>query len=231
MKLPLLVSVPHAGRRVPEEAAPFCILSGKDLLEDGDVGAPEIYRLESEVTSYLTTDVARAIVDLNRAENDRRKDGVVKTHTCWDVPVYSSFPPEHVIAELLKRYHRPYHARLRVLARSGVELGVDCHTMASHGPPVGPDPGVERPRVCLSNADGTCSDVWITSLKECFVTYFGEDVHINRPFEGGFIIRAHSSELPWVQLELNRTPFMSHDEKRQAVLAAFSDWCRRWCIR
>jgi len=35
---------------------------------------------------------------------------------------------------------------------SGVMLGIDCHTMAAKGPPIGPDPGKERPLVCLSNA-------------------------------------------------------------------------------
>ena len=88
MKLPLLVSVPHAGIRVPEEAEPYCILTSEQIVEDGDVGAAEIYTLEPEVEAYVTTQIARAIVDLNRAEDDRRADGVVKTHTCWNIQFY-----------------------------------------------------------------------------------------------------------------------------------------------
>ena len=142
MRLPLLLSVPHAGLSVPPEAQPNCILTPKEIEADGDVGAAEIYDLESDVTAFLTTDIARAIVDLNRAEDDRQKDGVVKTHTCWDVPVYDPFPSEQIIEALLEGYYRPYHARLRELATTGVRLGVDCHTMAAEGPPVGPDPGI-----------------------------------------------------------------------------------------
>jgi len=49
----------------------------------------------------VTTDVARAIVDLNRAEDDRR---TVKTQTYWGVPVYRKFPPDQVAGQLLDRY-------------------------------------------------------------------------------------------------------------------------------
>ncbi|HEX9725115.1 MAG TPA: N-formylglutamate amidohydrolase [Vicinamibacteria bacterium] len=226
MRLPLLVSVPHAGRRVPPEAEPFCILSEEELWEDGDGGADEIYALAEDAAAFLTTDIARAVVDLNRAEDDRRPDGVVKTHTCWNVPVYHPFPPEDVVETLLARYYRPYHQRLTVLARSGVKLGVDCHTMAAQGPPVGPDPGAERPRVCLSNADVSCPRDWMESLRECFQSEFGADVRVNDAFRGGFITRSHSAEIPWVQIELSRGPFFTNDEKRDKVLAVLSEWCR-----
>ena len=227
MALPLLLSVPHAGLAVPPEAAPWRILSAQEIAEDGDAGAAEIYDLADQVQAYATTSVARAFVDLNRAENDRRKDGVVKTHTCWDVPVYDPFPPEEVIETLLALYYRPYHARLRALAGSGALLGVDCHTMAAVGPPVGPDPGVERPWVCLSNADGTCSDAWLTLLADSFNRQFGDHVEVNHPFQGGYIIRAHAAEMPWVQLELSRAPFMPDAGKRARVLAALADFLRR----
>lgn len=228
MKLPLLASVPHAGWRIPSEAKPYCILTQEEVLEDGDVGASEIYALEAELEAFLTTDIARAIIDLNRAQDDRRPDGVVKTHTCWRVPVYREFPPERVVNELLENYYHPYHARLRELAGTGVRCGVDLHTMASKGPPVGPDPGVERPWVCLGNIDGTASPPeWIESLKDCFEVGFGANVRVNDPFKGGFVTRAHSAELPWIQVELSRGPHMTNDEKRAAVLNALTLWCER----
>lgn len=228
MQLPLLASVPHAGWRVPEQAQPYCALSPEEILEDGDVGASEIYALETEFEAYLTTDVARAIVDLNRAEDDRRKDGVVKTHTCWNVPVYTEFPPESVVQELLDRYYHPYHARLRELAKTPVRCGLDLHTMAAEGPPVGPDPGVERPWVCLGNGDGTtCPETWIEALQQCFRETFGPNVRVNDPFKGGFVTRSHAAELPWIQIELSRGPHMTNEEKKSAVLTALIRWCER----
>lgn len=225
MSLPLLISAPHAGLRVPPEAEPHCILTPTEIERDGDEGAAEIYAIRDAVAAYVTTDVARAIVDLNRAEDDRATDGVVKTHTCWQVPVYGRPLPDTVIESLLAKYYRPYHARLTELSQSGVRLGVDCHTMAAHGPPIGPDPGAPRPWVCLSNADGTCPHDWIESLAQHFETAFEHAVSINSPFQGGYITRTHAAEMPWVQLELSRAPFLPNDQKRRRVLAALRAWC------
>jgi len=226
VSLPLLLSVPHAGLRVPPEAEPFCILTPREIAEDGDEGAVEIYALESEVAAFQTSDVARAIVDLNRAPDDRRPDGVVKTHTCFNVPVYRDFPPEEVVETLLDRYYWPYQNSLTRRASGDVILAVDCHTMLAKGPPIGPGPGIERPWVCLSNADGTCPQPWIEALQGCFQKVLDGPVTINDPFRGGYITRTHAAEMPWVQLELSRAPFLTPAGKLERVLAALTSWCR-----
>jgi len=226
VRLPLLVSVPHAGTRVPEEVAPWLALSSAEVARDGDEQAADIYGpLRDRVTAFVSADVARAFVDVNRAEYDRGKDGVVKTHTCWDVPVYQGSLPEEIVERLLERYYRPYHARLSDLSRS-VVAGLDCHTMAAVGPPVGPDPGRERPRACVSNADGTCPPAWLQALTRCLETKLGPEVRMNDPFKGGFITRAHASEIPWVQLELSRAPFATVRRKRDAVARALEAWAQ-----
>ncbi len=225
MSLPLLVSVPHAGLIVPPEAEPYCRLTPAQVAKDGDVGAAEIFDLRDEFEAYVSTEIARAIIDQNREPTDRRKDGVVKTHTCWDVPVYDPFPPPAVIDSMLESYYFPYHSRLTELGESGeFLLAVDCHTMAAFGPPVGPDPGQERPWVCLSNGEGTCPEKWIVSLQGAFRRHFEGDVTINPPFRGGYITRSHAEEMPWVQLEVSRAPFGTNGEKRRRVLAAIADW-------
>lgn len=226
MTLPLLVSVSHAGLTIPEELAAHCLLTPEEIADDGDRGARVIFAIESEVATFVTTDIARAAVDMNRARDDRRKDGIVKTHTCWDVPIYRQPLPESLVDTVLDRYHEPYHARLTAAAELGLTLAIDCHTMAEHGPPVGPDPGARRPLVCLSNADETCPDRWLEEMAECFRRAYHEDVAINEPFKGGFIIRAHAHEMPWLQIELSRTPVFPDDEKRRRVLAALTEWCR-----
>jgi formiminoglutamase len=178
------------------------------------------------VAQLITTDVARAIVDLNRAENDFRPDGVVKTHTCWKVPVYDPFPPWRLVDELLDRYYRPFHQQLSAPA-SAVRLGVDCHTMAAVGPPIGPDAGAARPSVCLGDARGTTLPFgWMRKLAKCFRQAFGPDVAVNEPFSGGYITRRHGRERPWVQVELSRAPFLSDDGKRWRVLQALTEFCR-----
>lgn len=224
-KLPLLISVPHAGLDIPPEVAALNRLTPQEIAEDGDVGAREIYGpLESQVAAFHTSDIARAFVDLNRAEDDIRKDGVVKTHTCWDVPVYRTALSPGLIETLLDRYHRPYHQRLTALASSGVIAGVDCHTMAATAPPEAPDPGAERPAVCIGDGNGACPRAWAEALAECLRGGFSGEVTINQPFSGGFITRHHGREIPWVQLELSRGGPESVGVKGELVLGALTHW-------
>jgi N-formylglutamate amidohydrolase len=225
VKLPLLISAPHAGLAVPEEVAELSILTPEQIARDGDVGAAEIFSIADDVEAFVAPDIARAFVDLNRTEDDRRTDGVVKTHTCWNEPVYRSPLGEELVERMLARYYRPYHARLTALAGSSVRLGIDCHTMAAHGPPVGPDPGRERPWICLGHGDGTCPREWMDALARSFERAFGRAPSINEPFAGGYITRVHAAEMPWVQLELSRAPFMPPEVKRASVLTALRDWC------
>jgi formiminoglutamase len=225
MKLPFLISVPHAGTIVPPEVEGLCVLTEQEIIEDGDEGAEEIYfSLEPEVESFVATDIARAIVDMNRAEDDFSKDGVVKTHTCWGVPVYSDFPEEDIVSKLLEKYYRPYHARL-FRYEGTIKAGIDCHTMAAFGPPVGPDPGVQRPAICLSNGNGTCSKGLLQSLAKYLESTFENTVAINDPFKGGYIIRSHSGVIPWVQIEISRHPFLTNAEKSRRLLTALHLWC------
>ena len=214
MTLPLLISVPHAGLTVPAELADLNLLTPQQIAEDGDEGASEVYDLAGDVRVYVTTDIARAFVDCNRPEDDRRADGIVKTHTCWNVPVYRNPLPEPLVQTLLERYYRPYHQRLTDGARHAI-LGLDCHTMAAYGPPIGPGAGEKRPAICVSNADGTCSDEIVQLLVKTLELEFRHPVTINDPFRGGFIIRHHSSGMPWVQIEMSRAPFYSSVEKRE----------------
>jgi formiminoglutamase len=226
MPLPILLSVPHSGLRVPDDARPYCILSPEQIAKDGDEGVAKIYDLANEVAAFVDTNVARAIVDLNRAEDDRRADGVVKTHTCWNELVYDPFPPEDVVVRLLDRYYHPYHARLENEFTADIRLGIDCHTMAAVGPPIGPGPGQRRPTVCLGDAHGeTLPAGWTQRLAECFHESFDTDVTVNQPFSGGYITRTHGRKRPWIQLELTRDEMMSHREKREAVLRALTSFC------
>jgi formiminoglutamase len=226
--LPVVISVPHAGLAVPEEVASISLLTPEQIERDGDVGAKDIYRpLEKKVAAYLTTEVARAFVDLNRAERDIRADGVVKTETCWKVPIYSKPLSPHLIETLLERYHRPYHARLHDLARTlPVRLGIDCHTMAAEAPPISPRPGTPRPRACVSNQKGeTCPDEWARAFAKALEARLGSPVTVNDPFLGGYITKSRPGNIPWLQLELSRAPFATNEEKSSAVCGSILELC------
>jgi formiminoglutamase len=142
------------------------------------------------------------------------------------VQVYHQPIPEDVVEILLERYYRPYHQQLSEFA-ADAKLGIDCHTMAAVGPPCAADSGRERPNICLSDAHGTCPQDWFEEMVHCLETSFESEISVNQPFKGGYIIRSHSSELPWIQIELSRAAFLTIAEKRERVLKALTLFCRK----
>lgn len=228
-RLPTLISIPHGGAETPQEVADRVIASAADIFEDGDAFTREIYDLGDRVVHVQSAQIARAFVDLNRAEDDRpprNPDGVVKTATCFDRPIYSQPLDNSMTERLLTRYHRPYHRALEVVAgNTGISLGLDCHSMAATPPPVAPDANRPRPLFCLSNGEGrTCDNGLLTrlaaSIAEAFECPLGE-IALNRPFTGGYITRRHGRHpLPWIQVEMNRSLYLTEpwfDRERRSV--------------
>ncbi|MGR8947181.1 MAG: N-formylglutamate amidohydrolase [Gammaproteobacteria bacterium] len=235
MTLPLLLSVPHAGLEVPDCVKSNCLLDAQAIADDGDGGAREIYSpLDKEVFAFIMADVARAFVDLNREPTDFRKDGVIKTHTCWDIPIYADPLSENIKKRLIEEHYRAYHARLSQLLNLPVRLGIDCHTMAAEAPPVAPDVGAVRPMVNLGNCNGASCDSEITSIAlSCLRTSFaGFEVTLNVPFSGGYITRTYGRNLPFLQLELSRSGALSNSEKTARVRSALTEICNhcQWHI-
>lgn len=220
-KIPVLISIPHGGTEVPVEIRDRVIISAKDQFEDSDAFTQEIYGLENEVRAQVQSQAARAFVDMNRAPDDRppqNPDGVVKTQTCHGKTVYH--PGKELDDSLTKRildtYYFPYHQSITnaLAEHTDLQLALDCHTMEAVAPAIAPDPGQSRPLICLGNNHGkSCPPEMADRLAECFREGFGleeKDVVMNKPFAGGYITRTYGEgALPWVQVEMNRSLYLS----------------------
>ncbi|WP_419946113.1 N-formylglutamate amidohydrolase [Candidatus Poriferisodalis sp.] len=225
MTLPVLLSIPHGGDRIPPEAAEECALSPADIWSDGDACTREIYDLGDAVAAVRTTDVARAIVDLNRAPDDlppSNPDGVVKSMTADCVSVWrgGGAPDDGLSRLLIERCWQPYHDDLAALCeRTDVLVAFDCHSMAQFAPAISPRAGEARPLFCLSNGHGATAP---TELLEEFAGALAEafecdraGIGVNEPFSGGHITRWHGRSgkpgrsVPWVQIEMNRSWYLA----------------------
>lgn len=233
---PLIVSVPHGGWKVAPEIEEIWALSEKDAFHDGDPFTARIYDFTDRVSCQLVMEQYRAVVDLNRAPDDiapANKDGVIKSHTCYDVEVYQpgALPGEELKQVLLDRYYFPYHRKLQAfLERPDVRMGVDCHSMAAVSPPIEQDAGTPRPLICLGNLGDhegevtepfnriTCSTEMIRFMRDEFdLALQHEDVEIevpavasmNVPFNGGYITRQMGNKtIPFVQIEMSRALYL-----------------------
>jgi N-formylglutamate deformylase len=231
-RLPILISIPHGGDSIPSEVHDRVALTSRDVFLDTDTFTRQIYNLRERVTAVIENPIARAIVDVNRAPDDRppaNPDGVIKTRTALGKQVYKNemFPEEKLINDLLSHYYYPYHRNLEVLTdQHELRLALDCHSMLPVSPPTSDNPGRRRPLICLSNrGDGqgrqtptqgpiTCPPEWLQLLADAFLQVFDgnsdDRVVLNAPFLGGYISQAHSrsSGVPWIQVELNRNLYL-----------------------
>ena len=236
--LPILVSVPHGGTEIPAGARRHCLLGLPEILADGDTWSRQLFDVSGDVLEFQAAVVGRAIVDLNRAEDDRapaNPDGVVKSRTLDGHPVWRGCeaPPPELLEKLLERQYRTYHRELEErAARPGLEFAVDCHTMLPEAPPGGPGSGQPRPLICLSNRGGAGGEdvgegvsappALLRSFGKAFEAAFADlwepadgrnFVSLNDPFRGGYITRRHGlgTPLPWIQVELNRCLYLDEN--------------------
>lgn len=231
--LPILITVPHAGIKVPEMLKSLTGLSKKQIILDGDLGASEIYNFKTAVKYFIQAEIARTFVDLNRAPHDYSPDGVVKTHTCLMEEIYHRPLSKQEIIKLLERYYYPWHKRLaRTSLSNEILFGIDCHTMAETAPPISSEPGKQRPWICLSNHNTTCPCDWLERLAHAFEDHLAPGtVQINNPFKGGYIIQKHSPALNWVQLEISRKAFADNREKKDIVFDVLTGFVERFNLK
>lgn len=235
-KLPILFSVPHGGIRIPGKLQSLCSLDTAAILRDGDTWARELYALKEQAAYYIDTDIARAVIDLNRAPDDlppENPDGLVKTVTTEGKQVWKDKNglPFELVEELKKRYYYPYHLEIKKISKNkNLLIGIDCHTMLAVEPGSDPDRQIFRPLICISNGGNsfgksageplTAPESLISALADAFIIEFQhEDVEVNtysrlvgvnQPFRGGYIIKHHGgcNNMPWIQLEFSRALYL-----------------------
>lgn len=143
-RLPMLVSMPHAGTDIPDEVA-HTLAPCAAARADTDWHLPELYGfLEEMGISTISARWSRYLIDLNRPpENTNLYPGLDTTGLCpldtfGRERLYRDGmePDQAEVGRRLERYWRPYHAQLRAeLERLKVEHGRvvlwEAHSIAS----------------------------------------------------------------------------------------------------
>ena len=211
---PLILSIPHASLRVPEELEGNVLLTEEDLLGYSDLYTERIFAIPNTYT--VEYKYSRVFVDVNRAPDDisreyeRGEEGVL-VHTTWDGKrIYKKEPSELEVQGLIKKYHDAFHEEIDSYIPAARFL-IDCHSYLPVGPPLKPDAGKERPDVCLGNVNyTTCSRDHTVFFREFFERH-GYSVNINFPYQGKYTLGRHCHRrriphflVPGIQIEFNQ---------------------------
>lgn len=230
-RLPVLLSVPHAGRAYSAELLGAARLSLRALavLED-----PLVDRLiERGVdlgAAAIVAHAPRAEIDLNRSLDDldpamvtppprstavsRRAGaglGLIPSRLAGQGAVWRRSLTASEVERRIDAIHRPYHNtigdRLSALrARFGVAVLIDCHSMP-------PRTGI-APGVVLGDCHGSSTGPEIVSAVESACQSRGLTSARNDPYAGGEIVARHGRPdcgIHALQIEIDRSLYLADD--------------------
>lgn len=234
LSIPVLVSIPHAGRFYPDE-----------IFDNLRLPADALVRLEDRYADLLARDaiaafapvivanIARAWIDLNRDENDLDMDmvegadcanrpapgvkqrgglGLIPRRLAGSGDIWRKRTAMEDITQRIKTYHRPYHAQVsQILARMqhqfGIAILLDLHSM----PPVITSGYEAAPDFVIGDQFGRSASSRYSEYLMEQIKGHGHTVSLNNPYAGDHMLRAHGSAqgpVHAVQLEVDRTLYL-----------------------
>ena len=233
-RTPLLVSVPHCGKRIPDELASRYVPRAL-AVEDTDWHLDTIYAFARELgASLLVPRHSRYVIDLNRpSENTPRYPGVNNTELCptrffTGEPLYREgrAPDDAEIARRIGRWWRPYHDALAAeLARLRAEHG---HALLWDGPSIASQlPWLfdgRLPDLNLGTVSGaSCAPSLRTALMRVLDAQRRFSHVTDGRFKGGFITRRYGRPHDGrhaVQMEMCFSTYMSTEQPPWTLDAA-----------
>ena len=220
---PLLVSVPHAGTRVPDGLAARLSRAAR-ALPDTDWHVDRLYDFAPAMgASMLVALQSRYVVDLNRDPSGRPLyPGAENTEICptatFDMePVYAraAGPPDAgEVTGRIEAYWRPYHDRLEaeisaLRSRFGIAVLFDAHSIRSRVPRFFPGRITD---LNLGTASGGSADAELSGLLMVRLSAApGYSSVRDGRFTGGYITRRYgrpADDTHAVQLEMAQSVYM-----------------------
>lgn len=229
--LPVLLSVPHAGRDYPEWLVGLARggLGALRPLEDPLVDRL-VWRALGHGIGAVIARAPRAAVDCNRAEDEfdpasvtgaqrppgrpsaraRGGLGIVPSRTSLHGQLWRRAISASDLESRLTDAYRPFHdsiaARLAAVAgRFGCALLLDCHSMP---------PAANGAAVIFGDRYGRSAAPWLAASAGRIAASAGLTAATNDPFAGGHVVERHGSPHVGVhalQIEIDRSCYLDAD--------------------
>ncbi|MED7665875.1 N-formylglutamate deformylase [Pseudomonas moraviensis subsp. stanleyae] len=224
-RVPLLISMPHAGVRLTPAVEAGLIPAARSL-PDTDWHIPLLYDFAEELgASTLAAEYSRFVIDLNRPSDDKPLYAGATTGlypaTLFDgIALFQEGlePSQQERATYLQQIWTPYHRTLqeelaRLKAEFGYALLFDAHSIRSIIPHLFDG---KLPDFNLGTFNGASCDPQLASQLEAICAGHEQFTHVlNGRFKGGHITRQYgdpAQDIHAVQLELCQSTYMEEFE-------------------
>lgn len=234
---PLLISIPHDGRRIPPRIADRMTEDGT-AIPDTDWHVRKLYDF-ARITgaSILSAKFSRYVVDLNRPADDTAiyenqvATGLFPTKTFDGREIYreGETVSERQRERRLARYWRPWHAQLadsleRIREHFGYALLWDAHSIRSAVPRLFEG---DLPDLNIGTNDGKSCPAAVEQAVAGIAAASPYSLVVNGRFKGGYTTRYYGRPADGIfaiQLEIAQRAYMNeetlrYDQKRAAGLA------------
>ncbi len=245
---PFVLCSPHSGSIYPESFIASSRLSPLSLRKSEDCLVDQLFTPVAACgVPLITARFPRAFLDVNREPYELDPDlfdepppefantqsvrvvgglGTIARIVADGEEIYRDKLPLSAGLARVEHLYVPFHQALRELVeatrtRFGYAILIDCHSMpsASMAPSGGP-----RPDIVLGDRFGASADSRITRFLKDALTSLGYEVHMNRPYAGGYITEHYgrpARDVHAVQIEINRGLYL--DEMKLLPTAGFAD--------
>ncbi|HEX5787975.1 MAG TPA: N-formylglutamate deformylase [Woeseiaceae bacterium] len=218
---PLLVSVPHDGREIPDALRERMSPAGLDI-PDTDWHVARLYDFaHAEGASVIVARASRYVVDLNRSASDEAlyagqvATGLCPEHTFAGDPIYRDGDGVGAAerAARVAAHWRPYHERLRaeldtLRRRHGYALLWDAHSIPGRVPRLFEG---ELPVLNIGTFDGRSCHAAVGHAVAAVAADSDYESVVNGRFKGGFITRQYGAPdagIEALQLEVAQRSYM-----------------------
>ena len=237
--VPIFVSIPHSGEKVPMQTPWLMNLPEEILMADVDRYVDIIYQpsLKHLQIPFLTTEWHRYAVDLNRVPTDvdelsvegapkkagAHPDGYHWVMTKNEIKLMYAPMTEVCHQELTHLIYEPFHQSIRnhydIFRRQGFKniFHIDAHSMPSLGTRMHKDPGERRADIVISDCQGQSCAAEFRDLVIAAYTISGFKVGYNWPYLGGRVTEQYGHPEQGqhaIQVELNRSLYMDEKTKK-----------------
>lgn len=222
---PLLVSIPHNGRRIPEAIISSMTEHGKSS-RDTDWFLDRLYDIpELSDASMLVANTSRYVIDLNRSDSNeslypgQTTTGLIPMERFDGEPIWETPPSEKETARRIETFWKPYHDQIktelnRMVQQFGIAVLIEAHSIESQLPRL--FEGRLTDFNIGTNQGKSCDPALSAAVMKVLESQTRYTCVLNGRFVGGFITRNYgepSSQRHAIQFELSQINYMDEVNK------------------